>query len=82
MRYFKLTAVLAATITAGCATAQPSMQAHVNSAVKSNIAAQEITPPAAQKANRNIPQDRALRDAARQRYKTDAVKPPSRTGTQ
>ena len=81
MNIYKIAIVTTAITLCGCATSQPAMPQNTG-AVKHNIAAQAITPPAAQKADRNIPQDRALRDAARKRYREDKVKVPNRTGTQ
>lgn len=82
MKPIQITALcLAAAGLTACATAQPALPAAHNTAVKTNIAAQAITPPAAQKGNRNIPQNRTLRDAARERYRTDSVKEPVKPGT-
>jgi len=82
MRLLKLTLAAGAITLAGCATSQAALPDAQHTAVKSNIDAQAITPPEQQKANRNIPHDRALRDAARKRYRTDTVKQPKKTGTQ
>jgi len=82
MRFLHLSVAAAALTLAGCASTQAAMPSAAHTAVKTNIAAQAITPPQAQKADRNIPQDRALRDAARKRYRTDTIKQPEKTGTQ
>jgi len=81
MRYLKLSIAAGTLMFSGCAAGRAALPNAQHTAVKSNITAQAITPPEQQKANRNIPQDRALRDAARERYKTDTVKQPKKTGT-
>jgi hypothetical protein len=67
--------VFAVSLTA-CASSAPVLSANSGPAVKANIAAQAIAPDAEQKANRHIPQNSALRAAARKRYETGAVKEP------
>jgi hypothetical protein len=67
-------ALLALAILPACATTPERL--HSESAVKRNIAAQAIVPSKEQKANVNIPADPTLRSAARERYKSGAVKKP------
>lgn len=64
-----------------CASSAPVLAPPSSGAVAANISAQAITPDASQKANRHIPQDRALRAAALERYRTDKVKVPTPTQT-
>ncbi|MEE9346736.1 MAG: hypothetical protein V3U82_00980 [Robiginitomaculum sp.] len=66
----------AAASLSACASTAPVLKANSRMAVKANIAAQAIAPDADQKANRHIPQNRALREAARKRYEAGEVRQP------
>ncbi len=66
----------AAASLSACASSAPLLNANSGMAVRANIAAQAIAPDADQKANRHIPQNRALREAARTRYEAGEVRQP------